>query len=145
MRRNAYDEVGPFGGIDGAEDRDWGQRATRMGYRIKYLPEMIVFHPARHSFAELTAKWDRHVSHDYTEFASGAMGKVKWAFKIAAMALSPGLEIIRIVRSERISGIRERYLAFTVLVRIRLFRAVRMLELLVKGGRASRSGRWNRE
>ena len=43
--------VGPFAGIDVAEDRDWGLRAGAAGYRIRYVPEMIVFHPARETFA----------------------------------------------------------------------------------------------
>src|SRR3984893_15626253 len=50
-------EIGSFAGIEVAEDRDWGLRACAAGYAIRYVPEMIVFHPARKTFAELTGKW----------------------------------------------------------------------------------------
>lgn len=33
-RRAVFDAVGPFGGIEIAEDTDWGQRAHAMGYAI---------------------------------------------------------------------------------------------------------------
>ena len=51
VRAATFASVGPFGGINIAEDRDWGQRALSMGYRTQYCPGMIVFHPARKTMA----------------------------------------------------------------------------------------------
>ncbi len=56
VRRNVLLDVGPFAGIGVAEDRDWGHRATAKGYRIRFVPEMRVYHPARQDIAELCAK-----------------------------------------------------------------------------------------
>ena len=53
MRRTDFDKVGPFGGIEIAEDIDWGQRARTAGYTFRYVPEMIVFHPARRSLQRI--------------------------------------------------------------------------------------------
>ena len=87
MRRSAYGAVGPFGGIELAEDSDWGHRATSMGYAIGYVPTMIVYHPARQSFADLCTKWDRHISHDFTERVWGDL--VTCDGFVAASLLSP--------------------------------------------------------
>jgi hypothetical protein len=48
VRRHVLEAVGPFRGLDVAEDRDWGQRATRAGHDLRYVPGMRVYHPARH-------------------------------------------------------------------------------------------------
>ena len=71
-------EVGPFAGIEVAEDRDWGLRACGAGYAIRYVPDMIVFHPARKTFTELTWKWDRHIAHDYQRIRPGRLGALRW-------------------------------------------------------------------
>ena len=58
-RRAVFDAVGPFGGLQLSEDRDWGQRAARMGYRTEFAPEALVQHPARRTMAALHAQWGR--------------------------------------------------------------------------------------
>jgi len=47
VKRSVLETVGPFAGLEKAEDRDWGRRATAMGYEITYVPQMRVYHPAR--------------------------------------------------------------------------------------------------
>lgn len=144
MRRSAYETVGAFAGIDVAEDREWGQRATAAGYRIGYVPGMIVFHPARETFADLCVKWDRHVDHDFEEQVHGIAGRLRWVAKALALLISPGFELIRIYRSDRVRTARERRLAAFVLLRIRIYRALRMAAKLGKANRSAGSGSWNR-
>ena len=144
VRRAVLDAVGPFAGIDVAEDRDWGQRATRGGYKIRYVAAMKVYHPARLQMSELRQKWDRHMAHDFMAARSSPAGRLKWLFKTLAMGLSPFAEIPRILASDRIAGLRSRGLAFAGLVRIRLYRAARMAQLLLGGDPEQLSGRWNR-
>lgn len=144
IRREVFDAVGPFAGIALAEDRDWGRRATRLGFAIRYVPEMIVYHPARQSFGELCVKWDRHISHDYEEHARGFVGHLRWLGLSFAVAVSPLLEARRILTSRRVSTIRERRDAALALLRIRLYRAGRMLSALIGGRAAGSSGAWNR-
>jgi glycosyltransferase involved in cell wall biosynthesis len=136
--------VGPFAGLSVAEDRDWGQRATAMGYKIRYVAGMRVFHPARTSFHDLTTKWDRQTAHDFGAARKRKGGRLRFAAKTFVMALSPCAEIPRILVSDRVSGVRTRFLAFTSLARIRLYRARIMCWLLVGGDPDRLSGAWNR-
>ena len=133
-RLEIWRHVGPFGGIDIAEDRDWGLRAVTLGYTIDYVPSMVVFHPARKSFAELAQKWDRHIAHDYAERAGTSAGKAKWGLRAVAMAVSPLIEIPAVLRSKRVSGWLDRGLAFACLCSIRLYRSKAMLVMLLFGG-----------
>ena len=144
VRRSVLDAVGPFAGIDVAEDRDWGQRATAKGYRIRYVAQMKVYHPARQRFAELRQKWDRHMAHDFIPARRSRAGRVKWVVKTLAMAVSPIAELPRILLSDRISGFRARALALIGLVGIRFYRMAQMAWLLAGGDPEQLAGRWNR-
>jgi glycosyltransferase involved in cell wall biosynthesis len=145
MRRRAYDEVGPFKGIEIAEDRDWGRRATAMGFPAKYIPEMIVFHPARPSFSDLYVKWDRHIQHDYVELSVGVVDRLKWIAKATALFVSPALELPRIAHSDRLMTGWARCLAFVGLIRVRFYRGRRMLSMIVSPKSSKGSAQWNRE
>lgn len=145
MRRQVHEDVGKFAGIAIAEDRDWGQRATRKGYQIRYLSEMIVFHPARTSLADLYKKWDRHISHDFAEQAQGVSGRIRWLALTLAMGLSPGAEVFRIAKSTRVKFFGDRVLAAMCLVRIRLYRMVKMLSLVFASKTSRGSAAWNRQ
>lgn len=144
MWRSTYEEVGPFRGILVAEDRDWGHRAARMGYKIGYVPQMIVYHPARSSFNELYQKWDRHLAHDFELYATGRLGRTKWLLLTIAVAISPIVEVWRILRSTRVSGIAPRLSAFQALLRVRLYRSKRMLRMIARPS-PSKAASWNRD
>ncbi|MDA9409919.1 glycosyltransferase [Bradyrhizobium sp. CCBAU 45384] len=137
-------EIGPFAGIDVAEDRDWGLRARAAGYTIRYVPEMIVFHPARKTFAELTRKWDRHIAHDYQRIRLRPRGTLRWLTRAVGVAGSPLFELRTILLSPRVSGPRERILALLCLTAIRLYRGARMIGVLLQGDAKRFSGEWNR-
>ncbi|HEX9857368.1 MAG TPA: glycosyltransferase [Paracoccaceae bacterium] len=141
VRRAVFEQVGGFGGLQIAEDMDWGRRATALGVRIDYVPGMRITTPARDSFRQLARKWDRHIAHDFAKI-SGLGGRLRWILRALALAASPLPETIRILRSDRISGARERWLAFVCLTRIRLYRSRRMLTLLVGGDGRALSDAW---
>ncbi len=111
MRADVFRAVGEFGGIDIAEDTEWGKRASRLGYCIRYEPDMVVYHPARKNFAELTAKWDRHIAHDFVQARSEPLWWPRWVARSVAIALSPAAEFRRILASDRLTGARARALA----------------------------------
>ena len=144
VRRTVMDKVGPFGGIEIAEDIDWGKRATGMGFKIRYVAGMKVYHPARSNFSQLQAKWDRHIAHFYAKERSRRFGSLSWMTKAAALAISPIYELGQIATSDRVSGLRSRSLAFLGLVRIRLYRTRMMVWLAINGNPDAVSGRWNR-
>jgi glycosyltransferase involved in cell wall biosynthesis len=145
VRRAVLADVGPFAGIGVAEDRDWGRRATAKGYRIRFVPGMRAYHPARQRLAESFRKWDRQCAHDYADARARPGGRLRFALKTLAMPLSPLAELPRIIGSNRLAGPRARLLAFVALLRIRLYRAGVMARLLVSGGEDRMAGAWNRK
>ena len=56
--RSVFDAVGGFkNGVP--EDKDWGVRAQRLGFRVRFAAKSIVGHPARRTMPELKRKWRR--------------------------------------------------------------------------------------
>jgi glycosyltransferase involved in cell wall biosynthesis len=127
MRRSVYTAVGPFRGIEVAEDRDWGMRATKLGFCIRYIPDLVVFHPARTSMKHFQAKLDRQIHQAYAATPLGFMGSIRWVGLALAIAGSPLFEIRRIYASDQIATWRDRFLAAKALVRIRFYRSLNML------------------
>lgn len=144
VRSWVFRAVGDFLGISIAEDSEWGQRASGMGYRVRYEPQMIVHHPARRTFAELTEKWARHISHDYREVQNTPMWRPRWLLRALAVLVSPAAEIPRIVMSDRLHGLRARLLAVVGVTRIRFYRGTTMLAIGLGSGGGQASARWNR-
>jgi glycosyltransferase involved in cell wall biosynthesis len=144
VRTWVFKKVGDFLGINIAEDTEWGQRASAMGYRVRYEPSMIVYHPARQNFAQLKEKWDRHISHDLREIKNGPVWWPRWMLRALAIILSPLAEVPRIVASNRLKSSRARLLALFGVTRIRLYRGVTMLTIGLGGGGAQAATRWNR-
>lgn len=146
VRADVFHQVGPFGGISTMEDTEWGKRATAQGYRIAYLPAAQVLTASCKSFAELARRWDRHVAHEFRNVSRRhPSGILLWLANSLVVAASPLGETYRIVRSDRVSGLRARWLALVCLTRIRLYRARLMLGLAFRDNTATMVGTWNRE
>ena len=143
MTRRIFDAVGPFGGIGIAEDRDWGQRAQRLGHITRYVPEMIVYHPARKSFDELAEKWRRHVAHDLAKHRSTGGSALGWRLRALAMIASIIPHGLSVLRSPRLTGFGNRLNAIGLLAQIRWFRCTEMLRQASNTGDSAASG-WNR-
>lgn len=145
VRAAVFRTVGPFGGIATMEDTEWGKRASALGHRIAYLDDAKVFTAPCASFGELARRWDRHVAHDFRKVAGHPAEILVWAARGLAIAASPLIAISTVARTDRIAGLRDRWLAFTCLTRIRLYRARLMLGLLLRDNTAAMVGSWNRE
>ena len=141
VRRPDFEDVGPFRGIEVAEDVDWGQRARAAGYTFLYVPEMIVFHPARQSLRELFVKWDRHIQHAVNAGGKNAMWRVRWVLRAFAILISPVVDWTKVVASDRIHGASASSKAIFVLVAVRAYRAYKMISLLLSG----KGVVWNRD
>jgi glycosyltransferase involved in cell wall biosynthesis len=139
-RRQDFDQIGPFRGIEVAEDIQWGRQALRAGYTFCYVPEMIVYHPARASFRELCVKWDRHIQHAVNAGGDGRSWQVAWVFRALATLMSPAADWTKVVASRRLRGPSAKTKAVAVLVAIRGYRAYKMIALLL----ASKQVHWNR-
>jgi GT2 family glycosyltransferase len=143
MRRGVFEAVGPFGGIGIAEDRDWGQRARAAGFHAVYVPNMIVFHPARTTMAELRIKWQRHIAHDLAAHRAKGRGGLLWSLRSGAMIASIGPHALMLLTSDRLSGIGNRLRGVAALAAIRLYRSGEMLRQIRSGGESQAAG-WNR-
>lgn len=144
VRRRDFEVIGPFPGIDEAEDSVWGRRAGSRGYHISYVRDMIVFHPARRSFDELAAKWNRHIYHEYTEWNRLGRGGPAWLVRSLAVAVSGVIDGYKVLTSRRIAGTAARLGALAALARIRLHRARKMVQILFHPQEASQGLSWNR-
>ncbi len=127
VRRKTFAQVGDFGGIAIAEDMDWGRRASAQGARMAYVPDIRIATPARENFSELARKWDRHIAHDAEQIATPA-DRLRWIRRAVFLAASPLAELPRLFGTDVAQGARAR--ALGCLIRIRLYRARRMLGLL---------------
>jgi len=141
VRRELFDRVGGFAGISVAEDVDWSHRARAKGAHLAYVHDMRIATPARKTQAELRRKWDRHIGHNYAA-VRGPKDRIRWTAKALALAVSPLFEGPRIFISGRVSGLGARMRGFACLAQIRLYRARRMLNLLLRGGATELAGRW---
>jgi len=57
VRRNVFEEVGPFDGArKSGGDLEWGQRLAAAGHVMRYVPQVVVHHPARSALRELVRK-----------------------------------------------------------------------------------------
>jgi glycosyltransferase involved in cell wall biosynthesis len=140
VRRTDFAAIGPFPGIEFAEDMQWGQMAIRAGREFRYVPEMVVFHPARRSLRELYAKWDRQITH-YRNMAQDVRGwRLRWLALSMLILASPAVGAITILTTGRLHGISARLKAIAVLCAVRAHRTAKMLALLRGDGAVI----WNR-
>jgi glycosyltransferase involved in cell wall biosynthesis len=141
VRRADFETIGPFAGIQIAEDIEWGQRARAVGCTFRYVPELIVFHPARQSLQELYVKWDRHIQHFLNMAREKPGWRIRWIARALAVLVSPIVDVARVFTSDRIQGGSARIKASLVLIAIRAHRARKMLSLMG----TSKAVVWNRD
>lgn len=124
--RDIFDKVGGFrSGV--SEDVDWSFRARRLGYRIGYADLAVVGHPARRTWAELEHRWARLVAEHYATAGEQRHGRLLFTLKALAMPISVIPHAAKVLFSPRLPDTRARLGAIEVLIRLRLWRAWRML------------------
>jgi glycosyltransferase involved in cell wall biosynthesis len=129
MTRAVFDAVGPFGGLDTAEDADFGRRAHALGHRTRYVPAMRALHPPRASMEEMRRKWRRLSSHAHVAHSRAGGSPMAWRMKAVAVALSGPAHAPRMLVSRRIRGLGNRLRGLGFLLGIRWARALDMLSL----------------
>ena len=144
MGRAVFDAVGPFGGIDTAEDMDWGLRAHALGFVTRYVPGMVIYHPARPDFAALATKWRRHIRHAWNDYRHAGRARWRWQLRAAVVLLSVAVHALKMLTSERVPGFANRLRGVSMLIRTRWFRFGEMLRV---AHAPAESGAlfWNRE
>ena len=143
MRRSVHQLVGPFAGIGIAEDYDWGRRAGAAGYPARYAGDMIVYHPARTTMAELQAKWRRHIAHDLAAAREQGRPSALLAAKSIALIASIIPHAVKLALSPRVSGIANNLRGIGALIAIRLFRCAETLRQ-IRSKQGNLAEGWNR-
>jgi glycosyltransferase involved in cell wall biosynthesis len=141
VSRMDFRRAGPFGGINVAEDVEWGARARAAGLTFRYVPGMVVYHPARRSMRELFVKWDRHIQHALNMSAGKPWWRLRWLARTVAVLASPAVDVWKVVFGRRVQGASARMKGSAALVLLRSYRAWRMLAALI----TTRGVLWNRD
>ena len=129
--RKIFEQVGGFrAGV--AEDMDWCWRANAMGFRLGYAPGAIVHHAARRQWSELKRKHDRMLQEEIRLERERPGWRLRWTARTLAMAGSPLLHWVRVMRSPRLPGARAKLRGIAGLALIRGYRSYRMLSLLAR-------------
>lgn len=143
VRRDVFERIGPFGGINIAEDLDWGNRAAARGHPARYRSGMIIYHPARTRFVDLEAKWRRHVAHELADHRERGGSGLAWTARSLAVLLSAVPHAAKMLGSDRLSGFSDRLSGIGVLGRIRWYRFREMSTQAGQQGNAA--AEWNRK
>ena len=141
--RKVFDAVGPFAGIGKAEDLDWGQRAAAAGMRMRYVPRMRVFHPARLTVGDLEKKWSRFIAHNWNRAKGSLKGRIKWQLSAFGVLASPFFHIPQLLLSSRTPTLLGRARGIGVMFKIRWYR-FREMQKVALGGGATSAMHWNR-
>ena len=129
--RKVFDVVGAFrNGL--AEDMDWSFRARAQSFRLGYVEDLIVEHPARKTWSELIARWKRLVLQQYLLYQERPFFIVNWLLHKSLMPLSILPHACHILTSSRLNNSRSRWGGLKVLARLRLWRTWEMFSLLVR-------------
>ncbi len=131
VSREIFDRVGGFRG-EVAEDLDWGKRAIAAGYRFHYDSDVVVSHPARRDWAELTQKWRKASREAFAATIERPNGRAVWFLRSFAILASPFAHWLVIARSQKLSNARDRLKAIGVLFRVRVWRFVECNRLLLR-------------
>jgi len=130
VRRAVFEAVSGFRpGV--SEDMDWSYRARRAGYRLGYAPNAVVQHLARPEWSDLLHRWRRVIAEHYLLTREKPFGVVRWLGWTFGMPLSVAPHMVRVLRSNRLPGIRARAGAAAVLVLHRLWRMAYMARVMI--------------
>jgi glycosyltransferase involved in cell wall biosynthesis len=128
VTRKVFDYVGGFRPTV-AEDMEWSFRARGLGYRLGYAERAVVGHPARRNWPELERRWSRMLLEDYALIQEQKFGRLRFVLKALAMPPSIAPHAMTVVSSTRLPSLQSKVGAIAVLIRLRLWRAGRMMSL----------------
>lgn len=129
--RPVFERVGGFRG-QVSEDVDWCRRANALGFRLGYAKRAIVYHAARHEWADLARKWDRLMTEALRLAMEQPRWRLQWTVRAAIVFLSPLVHWASILRNRRLVGPYAKARGVFGLLRIRTYRGRRMIRLLTR-------------
>lgn len=129
--RTMFEDVGLFDGTV-AEDWDWGHRAWKKGYPIRYEDGLVVSHPTRSDWPALSRKTRRTTTENFNFNGHRPVDRLRWGLRAFAVLASGLLHQGRVFRHPALSG-QEKWRAAGTLLRLRAARAGWMLRQALTG------------
>jgi glycosyltransferase involved in cell wall biosynthesis len=129
--RDVFDRVGGFRG-QVAEDVDWGRRAVAANLRWRYAADVVVSHPARRNWRDLTQKWRKSSSEAFAATLEQRNGRVIWFLRSFLILGSPFVHWVEVARSAKLENAEQRLKAISVLFCIRFWRFAECNRLLLQ-------------
>lgn len=134
VRAATFTELGGFDQkLLSGGDKEFGQRAVRLGYKMRYSPECVVRHPTRSKLSELAHKTRRVVGGDH-RLAKG-LGKTASDFA-RYLVLRPGNSLRLIWTTDKLA-LKQRLLASETVIRVVGWQVSERFKLM-RGGEARR-------
>jgi GT2 family glycosyltransferase len=119
-----------------SEDVEWSHRARAKGYRLGYASCAVVGHPARRTWAELTAKWRKTNRETFNLLRTRPRGRLLWALRNCLVPASALVHGPRVLASRELNTPGQRARALATLVRLRFWRSADAMRLLLDRGEA---------
>ncbi|MGU3539287.1 glycosyltransferase [Methylobacterium sp. A54F] len=126
-------DIGGFRGTV-SEDVEWCQRARQRNYTITYVPDVIVAHPARHTWGELVRKFRRTTLEAYALERERRFWRVRWFLRSLLVLFSPTLHGLKIARARIPCSPTIRLRCIMTLIAIRYRRFLDMNKILLGMG-----------
>jgi glycosyltransferase involved in cell wall biosynthesis len=139
--RNVFDKVGLFNtSLQSGGDREWGQRVHEAGYAVVYADDVVVKHPARHSFNELYMKLVRVSKGLHHLEGQKSNSWLRFTKRLIKDIIPPGKDILEAWNDTRLRGIKQKSAFIAVLLYLRYMQAWIRLRLQLSKSRYT-SGR----
>jgi GT2 family glycosyltransferase len=133
--RYVFDRVGGFATTRLPEDLEWCERARSAGFKIGYAPKSIVGHPARRTWSDLVRKASRLNAQAFGLMTRRPGGKLIWLARSVALPLSAVVHTPKALTGRGLQNLGQRFAAVAVLYRLRLWRFVDSIRLLLSAPR----------
>lgn len=129
--REVFEATGGFR-AEVSEDVEWSRRAQSLGFRLGYAPRAIVGHPARRDWNELRGKWLRVNAETFKLYMEQPAGHLKWLLRNLALPASVVAHAPRVLASDQLSTLSQRFAALGMLVKLRFWRLADALKLTLR-------------
>lgn len=122
-------KVGDFT-VGVSEDKDWCHRAVSLGFPLEFQSDLIVFHPSRREWSELSKKWRRLCSESLKLREDDFYSRARWFLLALCMPFTAIPHSLNIIFDARILTNREKLKALWILFKIRSYRGLIMIHQL---------------
>ena len=132
--KHIIDNVGCFNAtLKSGGDREWGERVFAAGYKQIYTDNVLIKHPARHSFSQLYKRIARFVGGQHDVKMSKNPSTLEVAMDLVSIFKPPFRSFYRIWKNPKLNGVPEKLQFTQVMFFLRYVVIVEKLRLCFGG------------